>query len=79
MDPNLLSSPTHGLVLSRSRARSSHVGHVSQIYPRCSAEELGALRRLAATVTRCKGCGCSIGRWVDYCADCTGEDETDCW
>ena len=60
-------------------ARCSHGLNIGDICIRCTAEGLEAVKWAYAAVKRCKGCNRSVGPWVDYCAVCTQEDETDCW
>jgi hypothetical protein len=45
----------------------------------CMADGLRNVRASALTENRCKGCGHPVGPWVDYCAQCASEDESDCW
>jgi hypothetical protein len=45
----------------------------------CTTEGLGKVQTRMLLQKRCHGCGRPVGPWVDYCALCTCEDESDCW
>jgi hypothetical protein len=44
-----------------------------------AASALVGVERRYLTMNRCKGCNRPVGYLPDYCAECTQEDETDCW
>jgi hypothetical protein len=46
---------------------------------RRTASALDAVQQGCVTMNRCKGCNRPVGYLPDYCAECTQEDETDCW
>lgn len=45
----------------------------------CTNEGLKNVDARQASQKRCKGCDNPVGPWVDYCGECSCEDEDDCW
>jgi hypothetical protein len=79
MNTSQLSFPTRAVVRCPDFATCLHRRNIAWTCACCTSDRLEAIKRLPAAAQRCKGCGRPIGRWVDYCGECTPEDETDCW
>jgi hypothetical protein len=79
MNANLNDFTSHTMARSPDLVRCSRRRNIGDVCSWCTAEGLETVKKLYATVKRCKGCNHSIGRWADYCAECIQEDETDCW
>lgn len=45
----------------------------------CTTEGLQNVRLAKFAHQGCNGCGRPVGPWADYCAECSCEDESDCW
>jgi hypothetical protein len=45
----------------------------------CTIEELMDVEMMTLARKHCRGCGRPVVASVDYCAECTSEDERDCW
>lgn len=65
--------------LATRPATRLHAPDTADSWANCTAASLEIVKRLYATTKRCKVCNQTIGNWVDYCALCVQEDETDCW
>jgi len=74
-----LKFPMHPLGRPPDLATCSHGRDLGDPCFLCDAEGLETVRRQHAAVKCCKGCNRPVGPWADYCAECTQEDETDCW
>jgi hypothetical protein len=59
--------------------RCSHGLNLGDVCAACNAEGLEAVKRQYAAAKRCKVCNRLVRHWVDYCGECTQEDEPDCW
>jgi len=79
MNANLGNYPSRAMARVPHLAKSSHGLNIADVCAYCTVEVLEALKPFHATVKLCKGCSQPIGHWVDYCGQCTSEDETDCW
>jgi hypothetical protein len=79
MNANLGNYPSRAMARVPHLAKSSHGLNIADVCAYCTVEVLEALKPFYATVKLCKGCSQPIGHWVDYCGQCTSEDETDCW
>jgi hypothetical protein len=79
MNANLLNSPTPAMARRPDLTRYLHATNIADARVRYTAEDLQTAKRFFATVKQCKGCSHSIGQLIDYCGECTSEDETDCW
>jgi hypothetical protein len=72
MSIDLLSITAHPMRRSTDRV-------IGPVRSRLTDRGVGAMQRGHVPLKRCKCCNRPVGRLPDYCAECTQEDETDCW
>jgi hypothetical protein len=79
MSVELLSIPAPRMRRTSGLARYPHGVNIGDMCARHLITSLASIPYGQVALNRCKGCNRPVGPLPNYCAECTQEDETDCW